>query len=59
MATEGKVEQIAELVGLLTKDEVTRKLTQSLALERLALLDLATSQVLLTALQQVGVGCSC
>ena len=53
--TEGQVdqEQIADLVSLLTKDEVTRKITQSLALERLGMSDLATAQVLLTALQQV------
>ncbi|MCJ1461801.1 Cofactor of BRCA1 [Pseudocyphellaria aurata] len=45
-------EQIRELVTLLTKEEVVRKVTQGLALERLGLSDLATAQVVLTALQQ-------
>lgn len=55
VGAEGEVDgqQIRELVTLLTKEEVVRKVTQGLALERLGLSDLATAQVLLTALQQV------
>ena len=58
MASEDEVdqEQIRELVDLLTKVEVIRKIVQCLALERLGQADLATAQVLLTALHQVCIG---
>ncbi|KAK9803792.1 hypothetical protein WJX73_009326 [Symbiochloris irregularis] len=49
---EDQVEQLPELVGLLTKDEVVRKITQCFVLERLGLNDLGTAQVILTSLQE-------